>query len=102
MCFALAASIAEIVSAFPTSGGLYTASAQLVPRKYRGRVGWIVGWLNILGEFDLVRREIANFGILIGQIAGVSSVEFGLANMIWAAVVIARVGLARFHMSKYS
>ena len=34
-------------------------------------VGWIVGWLNILG-----------------QVAGVSSTEFGLANMIWGAVVI--------------
>jgi amino acid transporter len=50
MCFALAASIAEIVSAYPTSGGLYTASAQLVPRKHRALVGWMVGWLNMLGQ----------------------------------------------------
>jgi amino acid transporter len=50
MCFALAASIAEIVSAYPTSGGLYTASAQLVPRKHRALVGWMVGWLNMLGR----------------------------------------------------
>lgn len=28
MCFTLGASIAEIVSAFPTAGGLYTASAR--------------------------------------------------------------------------
>jgi len=68
------ASIAEIVSAFPTCGGLYTASAQLCPRKHRPIVGWVVGWLNILG-----------------QVAGVSSTEFGLANMIWAAVSIAKV-----------
>jgi hypothetical protein len=27
----------------------YTASAALVPVKYRGRVGFVVGWLNILG-----------------------------------------------------
>ena len=67
-------SIAEIVSAFPTCGGLYTASAQLCPRKHRPIVGWVVGWLNILG-----------------QAAGVSSTEFGLANMIWAAVSIANV-----------
>ncbi|GJE92870.1 amino acid permease [Phanerochaete sordida] len=73
MCFTLGASIAEIVSAFPTCGGLYTASAQLCPLKYRPIVGWTVGWLNILG-----------------QIAGVSSTEFGLANMIWAAVVVAK------------
>ncbi|RPD63325.1 APC amino acid permease [Lentinus tigrinus ALCF2SS1-6] len=73
MCFTLGASIAEIVSAFPTCGGLYTASAQLVPRKQRAIVGWVVGWLNILG-----------------QIVGLSSTEFGLANMIWAAVVVGR------------
>ncbi|KAJ4481015.1 APC amino acid permease [Lentinula aciculospora] len=73
MCLALGSSIAEIVSAYPTSGGMYTASARLTPKKYRARVGWLVGWLNILG-----------------QIAGVSSTEFGLANMIWAAVVIGK------------
>ncbi|KAF8889049.1 APC amino acid permease [Infundibulicybe gibba] len=75
MCFTLGASIAEIVSAFPTCGGLYTASAQLTPKRHRARVGWLVGWLNILG-----------------QIAGISSTEFGLSNMIWAAVVIGRDG----------
>ncbi|KAF9784694.1 APC amino acid permease [Thelephora terrestris] len=75
MCFTLGSSIAEIVSAFPTCGGLYTASAQLCPRNRRPIVGWVVGWLNILG-----------------QVAGVSSTEFGLANMIWAAVSIAKDG----------
>ncbi|TCD67114.1 hypothetical protein EIP91_000454 [Steccherinum ochraceum] len=71
MCFTLGSSIAEIVSAFPTCGGLYTASAQLCPPRHRARVGWVVGWLNILG---------------------LSSTEFGLANMIWAAVVVAKDG----------
>ncbi|KAL4066403.1 amino acid/polyamine transporter I [Scleroderma yunnanense] len=72
MCFTLGSSIAEIVSAFPTCGGLYTASAQLCPLSHRAVVGWIVGWLNILG-----------------QVAGIASTEFGLANMILAAVTIA-------------
>lgn len=67
----LGASIAEIVSAYPTSGGLYTASANLVPKKYRAIVGWIVGWLNMLG-----------------QVAGVASTEFGLAQMIWAGCTV--------------
>ncbi|EEB87772.1 hypothetical protein MPER_14741, partial [Moniliophthora perniciosa FA553] len=35
MCFTLGSSIAEIVSAYPTCGGLYTASAQLSPKKHR-------------------------------------------------------------------
>ncbi|KAF8260282.1 APC amino acid permease [Lactarius quietus] len=69
------ASIAEIVSAFPAAGGLYTASAKLVPVRHRPIVGWLVGWLNILG-----------------QVAGISSAEYGLSNMIWAAVVVAKDG----------
>lgn len=75
MCFALGASIAEIVSAYPTCGGLYTASAQLVPKKHRAQVGWLVGWLNLLG-----------------QIAGISSTEFGLAGMILGAANIGTDG----------
>ncbi|KAH9943790.1 APC amino acid permease [Amylocystis lapponica] len=75
MCFTLGSSIAEIVSAFPTCGGLYTASAQLCPPRHRPVVGWVVGWLNMLG-----------------QVAGLSSTEFGLANMIWAAVVVGKGG----------
>ena len=63
----LGASIAEIVSAYPTNGGLYTASASLVPARWRAITGWIVGWLNLLG-----------------QCAGVASTEYGLARMIWA------------------
>ncbi|KAH9008601.1 APC amino acid permease [Lactarius deliciosus] len=75
MCFTLGASIAEIVSAFPACGGLYTASAKLVPAKQRPIVGWLVGWLNTLG-----------------QVAGLASTEYGLSVMIWAAVVVAKDG----------
>lgn len=65
-------SIAEIVSAYPTNGGLYSASAYLVPRRYRASVGWVVGWLNLLG-----------------QVAGVASTEYGLAGMILSAASVA-------------
>ncbi|KAJ9105922.1 hypothetical protein QFC20_004160 [Naganishia adeliensis] len=71
----LGASVAEIVSAYPTSGGVYTASASLVPRKHRAIVGWTVGWLNLLG-----------------QTAGVASTEFGLAQMIWAGCALGKDG----------
>lgn len=75
MCFCLGTAIAEIVSAYPTNGGLYSASAYLVPRKYRSIVGWVVGWLNLLG-----------------QCAGVASTEFGLAQMIFSAVTLSTGG----------
>ena len=66
------------------------------------QVGWIVGWLNILGivpfialnvlEVGLLREYLAIFFKILGQVAGLSSTEFGLAKMIWAAVVIGRDG----------
>ncbi|GAA5827476.1 hypothetical protein JCM11251_003828 [Rhodosporidiobolus azoricus] len=75
MCFCLGTSIAEIISAYPTNGGLYSASAYLVPKRYKATVGWTVGWLNLLG-----------------QVAGVASTEFGLAQMILAAATISTNG----------
>ncbi|KAI0299018.1 amino acid/polyamine transporter I [Multifurca ochricompacta] len=75
MCFTLGNSLPFLALAFPTCGGLYTASARLVPKRHRPIVGWVVGWLNILG-----------------QVAGLSSTEFGLSTMIWAAVVVAKDG----------
>ncbi|GMF05140.1 unnamed protein product [Ambrosiozyma monospora] len=44
MCVAL--SMAEISSAFPTSGGLYYATAMLSPPKYKALLSWCVGWSN--------------------------------------------------------
>lgn len=40
-CFFIGTSIAELVSAYPTSGGLYSASCYLVPHRYRGPVGYV-------------------------------------------------------------
>ena len=36
----------------------YTASAQLVPRKHRAIVGWVVGWLNILEAHHKLGLEL--------------------------------------------
>lgn len=73
-CFnmTLGTAIAELVSAYPSSGGLYSASGMVVPKKYRAIVAWCTGWLN-----------------LTGQIAGIAGTEYGLAQMIyaWAFVI---------------
>ncbi|KWU42471.1 amino acid transporter [Rhodotorula sp. JG-1b] len=72
MCFCLGTAIA---GAFPTNGGLYSASVLLVPKRYRAFTGWSIGWLNLLG-----------------QVAGVASTAFGLAQMIFAAVSLSKDG----------
>lgn len=68
-CLAIAFSVAEIVSAYPTSGGIYFACNYLVPKKYVPVVAWLDGWINLLG-----------------QIAGIASSDYGAANMLLAAV----------------
>ncbi|KAK0548824.1 polyamine transporter tpo5 [Tilletia horrida] len=70
--FALGVSIGELVSAFPSCGGLYSASGMVVPRKYRAVTAWFVGYLNFTG-----------------QLAGIAGTCYGLSQMIWAYVYVA-------------
>lgn len=61
----VACSMAEVSSAFPTSGGLYYATAMLSPPKYKALFSWIVGWSNYFV-----------------QVTGAPSVAYGGASMI--------------------
>jgi amino acid transporter len=69
MC--IACSVAELVSAYPTCGGLYYTVSRLAPREWVPSISWVVGWINLLG-----------------QVAGVASSEYGSAAMLLAAVSI--------------
>ncbi|KAF2767719.1 amino acid transporter [Teratosphaeria nubilosa] len=68
-CMCIACSVSELVSAYPTCGGLYYTVSRLAPRKYVPAISWITGWLNLLG-----------------QVAGVASSEWGAAGLLLAAV----------------
>ncbi|RMD42079.1 hypothetical protein DV735_g3057, partial [Chaetothyriales sp. CBS 134920] len=70
-CMCIACSVAELVSAYPTCGGLYYTVSRLTPKEWAPSVSWITGWLNLLG-----------------QIAGVASSEYGSAQILLAAVSI--------------
>lgn len=69
MCIAL--SVAELVSAYPTSGGLYFTMKYLVPKSQVPIASWMCGWLNLLG-----------------QVAGVASTDYGCAQLLLAAVAM--------------
>jgi amino acid transporter len=43
-------SMAEIVSAIPTSGGPYFWAAMLAPKKYAALFSWFTGWFNFVGQ----------------------------------------------------
>ncbi|KAF2430774.1 amino acid transporter [Tothia fuscella] len=70
-CMCLALSVSELVSAYPTCGGMYYTVSRLAPKRYVPFVSWITGWLNILG-----------------QLAGVAASEWGAAALFLAAVSI--------------
>ncbi|KAL9105544.1 MAG: hypothetical protein Q9227_009288 [Pyrenula ochraceoflavens] len=68
-CMCIACSVAELVSAYPTSGGLYYTVSRLAPKEWVPSISWITGWINLLG-----------------QVAGVASSEYGSAQLLLAAV----------------
>ncbi|KIW25121.1 uncharacterized protein PV07_10785 [Cladophialophora immunda] len=72
-CLCIAFSVAELVSAYPTCGGLYYTVSRLAPKEWVPSISWVVGWINLLG-----------------QVAGVASSEYGSAQLLLAAVSIGR------------
>ncbi|KAG7002409.1 hypothetical protein G7Y79_00027g061010 [Physcia stellaris] len=58
-------SMAEIVSAIPTSGGPYFWAAILAPEGQEGFFSWVTGWFNFTGQFAVT-----------------TGITFGLANLI--------------------
>jgi amino acid transporter len=52
MTFFVGLSMAEIVSAIPTSGGPYFWAAMLAPKKYAPFLSWLTGWFNFVGQVN--------------------------------------------------
>ncbi|RDW56471.1 amino acid transporter-2 [Coleophoma cylindrospora] len=74
--FLVALSMAEIVSALPTSGGPYFWAATLAPPKYAPLASWITAWFNLLGL--VASNTTAAYGItqLIATAAAVKRPDF--------------------------
>lgn len=67
MAMCIASSVAELVSAYPTAGGMYFVTKHVVPENQVPIFSWIQGWCNLLG-----------------QTAGVSSVAYTISQMLLA------------------
>jgi len=63
----LTASVAELVSAYPTAGGMYFVTKNVVPPEHAAIWSWIIGWMNLLG-----------------QTAGVASIAYTVSQMVLA------------------
>ncbi|CAD6228250.1 unnamed protein product [Miscanthus lutarioriparius] len=72
-CVAL--SMAEICSAYPTTGGLYYWSAKLAGKDWAPLASWVTGWFNIVGQW-----------------ACTTSVDFSLAQFIQVIVLLSTGG----------
>ena len=64
----LTKAVAELVSAYPTAGGMYFVTQRVVPPEHAPIWSWVIGWCNLLG-----------------QTAGVASVAYTVSQMILAA-----------------
>ncbi|KAG1177911.1 hypothetical protein G6F70_001038 [Rhizopus microsporus] len=84
---AVALAMAEISSAYPTSGGLYWWAARLSTKKYAPFASWMTGWFNLIGQFAVTAG--INYGIA-SMLAAVISVG---TNGTWVPTVGATVGL---------
>lgn len=69
MAMCIGSSVAELVSAYPTAGGMYFVTKHVVPVDQVPIFSWIQGWCNLLG-----------------QTAGVSSVAYTVSQMLLAGV----------------
>jgi len=67
----LTSRVAELVSAYPTAGGMYFVTKHVVPKEHVAIWAWIIGWCNFLG-----------------QAGGVASLAYTIAQMILAAAVM--------------
>lgn len=67
MALCIGSSVAELVSAYPTAGGMYFVTKHVVPEDQVPIFSWVQGWCNLLG-----------------QTAGVSSVAYTVSQMLLA------------------
>ncbi|EFJ27543.1 hypothetical protein SELMODRAFT_95941 [Selaginella moellendorffii] len=84
LCIAL--SLAEICSAYPTSGGLYFWSYKLGGRRWGAFTAWMTGWFNIAGMWS-----------------GTASVNFSLALLLQVTILVSTGGSNEggYYASKY-
>ena len=72
---AIAASMAEIASAYPTAGGLYYWASRMKNKNW----GWWTAWLNLIGQFAIV--------------AGINYAAAGFLNATIITPLLANIGI---------
>jgi amino acid permease (GABA permease) len=102
----IAASLAEICSAYPTSGGVYYWSAMLTTKKWAPVSSWITGWLSLVGNWTVTTSICFSGGQLILSAIGLWNESYipsswHVVLMYWAVLLVALLTniLAAKHLS---
>jgi amino acid transporter len=64
-------SMAEICSAYPTSGGLYFWTGVLVPERHKPIASWFTGWFNLIGQLVFITGNDLGLAMLVGSVISV-------------------------------
>jgi amino acid permease (GABA permease) len=90
----IAASLAEICSAYPTSGGVYYWSAMLANKKWTPIASWTTGWVGLVGNWTVTTAIRFSGGQLILSAIGLWNETYipeawHVVLMYWAVLLVA-------------
>ena len=90
----IAASLAEICSAYPISGGVYYWSAMLANKKWAPITSWITGWVCLVGTWTVTTSICFSGGQLILSALGLWNEAYApeawhVLLMYWAVLLVA-------------
>ena len=90
----IAASLAEICSAYPTSGGVYYWSAMLANKKWASIASWTTGWVGLVGNWTVTTSICFSGGQLILSAIGLWNEAYvpavwHVVLMYWGVLLIA-------------
>ncbi|KAH7350739.1 amino acid permease-domain-containing protein [Rhexocercosporidium sp. MPI-PUGE-AT-0058] len=69
----VAASLGELGSSMPTSGGLYYWVARLTPPRQRAFMCWLAGYMNVLGYLSIYASTIYAATLILGATCSIGS-----------------------------
>jgi amino acid transporter len=74
----VAASLGEITSVYPTSGGVYYQTFMLAPPSYRRIASWICGWAFVVGNITITLAVNFATALFLGACINVFETEPGV------------------------
>lgn len=68
-CLAVACTLSELISAYPSAGGFYFWAMHLAPRRYSRVSAYITGWANLWGAwFCCAANASAVAGLILASV----------------------------------